>query len=247
MLGSGLDVGGDSGDLPPSRLAVAGTPASGPGATAEDERADLTTTFSESVQPPVIAGWTDPSALEPAPEDAGVLRRSRWLRQYQRGLVVTDLASAWTAIATAYLLRFGLTASATPNALAAVLLPLGWVVLIGVNHGYGARLVGVGAAEFQRIFRAFLHTTALIAFISFATDAQFARGFILVALPLALCLNLLARYAARKWLHAQRAHGRAMKSVLLVGDAEAISKFSMVLRRDEYAGLRVVGACVPSE
>ena len=128
-----------------------------------------------------------------------------------------------------------------------MLLPLGWVALIGINHGYGARLVGVGAAEFQRIFRAFLHMTALIAFISFVTNAELARGFVLLALPLALCLNLLARYAARKWLHAQRARGRAMKSVLLVGDAEAISKFSMVLRRDDYAGLRVVGACVPSE
>jgi exopolysaccharide biosynthesis polyprenyl glycosylphosphotransferase len=250
MFISGLDVaGGDNGDLPGSQaLAVAGSSA----ATAEpaprnDDRAELTTTFSDGLQPPVIAGWTDPTALEPPPEDTGTLRRSRWLRQYQRGLVVTDLVTAWTAIATAYLLRFGLSASAPLNALVAVVLPLGWVALIGVNHGYGGRLVGVGAEEFQRIFRAFLHMTALIAFIAFVTDADFARGFILVALPLALCLNLLARYAARKWLHAQRAHGRAMKSVLLVGDAEAISKFSMVLRRDEYAGLRVVGACVPSE
>ncbi|HEX8094457.1 sugar transferase [Jatrophihabitans sp.] len=207
----------------------------------------MTTTFSDGLQPPVIAGWTDPSALEPAPEDSGVQRRTRWLRRYQRGLVITDLVTAWAAIATAYLLRFGLGASAPLNLLVAVMLPLGWVALIGINHGYGARLVGVGAAEFQRIFRAFLHMTALIAFIAFVTDAEFARGFILVALPLALAMNLLARYAARKWLHAQRARGRAMKSVLLVGDAEAISKFSMVLRRDDYAGLRVVGACVPSE
>jgi exopolysaccharide biosynthesis polyprenyl glycosylphosphotransferase len=207
----------------------------------------LTTTFSDGVQPPVIAGWTDPSALEPPPDDARTFRRSRWLRRYQRGLVVTDLITAWTAIAVAYLLRFGLSASASANTVVAVLLPLGWVALVGVNHGYGARLIGVGAGEFRQIFRAFLHMTALITFISFVTNAKFARGFILVALPLALCLNLLARYVARKWLHAQRARGRAMKSVLLVGDAEAISKFSAVLRRDDYAGLRVVGACVPSE
>ncbi|MEO6502127.1 MAG: sugar transferase [Jatrophihabitantaceae bacterium] len=207
----------------------------------------MSTTFSEGLQPPVIAGWTDATALEPASEDSGVLRRSRWLRKYQRGLVVVDLAAAWTAIAIAYLLRFGPTASAPLNTLVAAVLPLGWIALIGFNHGYGARLVGVGATEFQRIFRAFLHMTALIAFTSFVTHAELARGFVLLALPLALCLNLMARYAARKWLHAQRARGRAMKSVLLVGDAEAISKFTEVLRRDDYAGLRVVGACVPSE
>ncbi|HEX8767912.1 MAG TPA: sugar transferase [Jatrophihabitans sp.] len=246
-MSSGSDVaGGDDGDLPgPHALAVAGSPAAE--STTIDDRAELTTTFSDGLQPPVIAGWTDPTALEPPPEDAGTQRRrSRWLRQYQRGLVVTDLLTAWVAIATAYLLRFGVNASAL-NLLVAGALPVGWVALIGINHGYGARWIGVGAAEFQRIFRAFLHMTALIAFIAFVTDAEFARGFILVALPLALCLNLLTRYTARKWLHRQRARGRAMKSVLLVGDAEAISKFSMVLRRDEYAGLRVVGACVPSE
>jgi exopolysaccharide biosynthesis polyprenyl glycosylphosphotransferase len=277
MFTSGLGVtGGDNGELPgSSSLAVAGSPVTGTGSRrvapgtgpdtassgtassgtassgtasiGKDDRAEVSTTFSEGLQPPLTAGWTDPSSLEPAPEDSGVQRRSRWIRRYQRGLIVADLATAWVAIATAYLLRFGLSTSVLPNALVAAVLPLGWVALIGINHGYGARLVGVGAAEFQKIFRAFLHMTALIAFISFVTDAEFARGFVLVALPLALCLNLLTRYAARKWLHAQRARGRAMKSVLLVGDAEAISKFSMVLRRDEYAGLRVVGACVPSE
>ena len=251
MFTSGLEAtSGDNGEGS-SRLAVEGVPASGTGAAVsdDDDRADVTTTFSGEPQPPVSAGWTDPNSLETVPDDdAGILRRkSRWLRQYQRGLVVADLATAWAAIAVAYLLRFGVSASAPLNAVAAVVLPLGWVALIGFNHGYGARLVGVGAAEFQRIFRAFLHLTALICFIAFVTDADFARGFVLIALPLALVLNLLARYGARKWLHAQRARGRALKSVLLVGDAEAISKFSMVLRRDQYAGMRVVGACVPSE
>ena len=234
------------------RLAVAGAtpsalvPVAGRDRPGQD-RAQVSTTRSESPQPPVIAGWTDAGALEPAPEDSSVLRRSRWLGKYQRGLVVTDLVAAWIAIAIAYLLRFGASGSAPLNMLAALVLPLGWIALIAVNHGYGGRLVGVGAAEFQKIFRAFLHLTALIAFASFVTNAQLARGFVLLALPLALCLNLMARYAARKWLHAQRARGRAMKSVLLVGDAEAISSFAEVLRRDLHAGLRVVGACVPSE
>ncbi|HEV2886146.1 MAG TPA: sugar transferase [Jatrophihabitans sp.] len=227
---------------------MAGTPAASAASGAlRPAPDDVSTTFSEGLQPSVLAGWTDASSLEPAPEDSGTLRRSRWLGQYQRGLVVADLTTAWAASAIAYLLRYGANTSAPLTMVVAAMLPLAWIALIGFNHGYGARLVGVGAAEFQRIFRAFLHLTALIAFGSFVTHADLARGFVLVALPLALCLNLVARYAARKWLHAQRARGRALKSVLLVGDAEAIIKFSMVLRRDQYAGLRVAGACVPSE
>lgn len=208
---------------------------------------EVSTTFSEGLRPEAVAAWPDASTLEPAPDDSGTRRRSRWLRQYQRALVAADFATAWVAVLAAYLLRFGVHTSAGLTMTVAVLLPLAWVALIGINHGYGARLIGVGATEFQKIFRAFWHLTALIALTSYLTHADLARGFVLVALPAALCLNMVARYAARKWLHAQRARGRALKSVLLVGDAEAISKFSMVLRRDQYAGLRVAGACVPSE
>jgi exopolysaccharide biosynthesis polyprenyl glycosylphosphotransferase len=57
----------------------------------------------------------------------------------------------------------------------------------------------------------------------------------------------LGRFAARKWLHRQRALGRAMTGVLLVGDADAIVEFAAMLRRDRYAGMRVVGACVAQE
>jgi exopolysaccharide biosynthesis polyprenyl glycosylphosphotransferase len=250
MFTSGLDVvGGDNGDLPGSRgLAVAGTPVDGPASAMDGQgRDDVSTTFSEGLQPEAATEWPDASTLEPAPDDSGTRRRSRWLRQYQRGLLAADFATAWLAVAISYLLRFGVHTSASLTMAVAALLPLAWVALIGINHGYGARLIGVGATEFQKIFRAFLHLTALIALASYLTHADLARGFVLVALPLALCLNMVARYAARKWLHKQRARGRALKSVLLVGDAEAISKFSMVLRRDQYAGLRVAGACVPSE
>ncbi len=249
MFGSGLEVvTGDNGDVPRSRsLAVAGSPATGSPAALEPHPDPVKVVLSDSFSP-ALPDWTDASTLEPAPDDTGaVRRRSRWLRQYQGGLLVADLVTAWVAVGIAYLLRFGTSGVPAPTVAVAVALPLAWVALIGLNHGYHPRLVGVGAAEFQRIFRAFLYLTALISFTSFVTHADLARGFVLVALPLALVLNLVARYAARKWLHAQRARGRALKSVLLVGDSEAITKFSAVLRRDQYAGLRVAGACVPSE
>jgi len=177
-----------------------------------------------------------------------VTHRSSWLRRYRRGLVAIDLVTAAAALLVSFLIRFGPAESGSRFDGALIgLLPLAWVAVIAVNHGYEARFVGVGATEFQRIFHSFLHLTALVAFASFVTRADFARGFVLVALPLALCLDVLGRYAARKWLHAQRAAGRAMKSVLIVGDADAIKGFTTVLLRDRHAGMRVIGACVPSE
>ncbi|MEO7289088.1 MAG: sugar transferase, partial [Jatrophihabitantaceae bacterium] len=159
-----------------------------------------------------------------------------------------DLIAAGAALIISYLVRFGpAEAGSRFDGVLLGLLPLTWIGVVALNHGYEARFVGVGAAEFQRIFHAFLHLTALVAFASFVTHADLARGFVLVALPLALCFDVLGRYAARKWLHAQRAAGRAMKSVLIVGDADAIKGFTAVLLRDRHAGMRVVGACVPSE
>src|SRR6185312_3216577 len=155
--------------------------------------------------------------------------RSRWLRRYRRGLVAIDLITAATALLIAFLVRFGPAESGSRfDGVLVGLLPLAWVAVIALNHGYEARFVGVGATEFQRIFHSFLHLTALVAFASFVTGADFGRGFVL----LALCLDVLGRYAARKWLHRQRAAGRAMKSVLIVGDADAIKGFTTVLLRD---------------
>lgn len=182
-----------------------------------------------------------------ADAETSVAPRSGWLRRYQHGLVVIDLVTAASALLVSYVARFGISTSAPLDLILVGLLPLGWSMVIGLNRGYDSRFVGVGATEFQRIFHAFLHMTALVAFASFVTEADLARGFVLIALPMALCLNLLGRYAARKWLHRQRSAGRAMSSVLIVGDPEAISGFAKVLTRDRYAGMRVVGACVPSE
>ncbi|CAN5529170.1 sugar transferase [soil metagenome] len=184
------------------------------------------------------------------PDPAPARRRAQWFRRYQLGLVAVDLLSVVVAVVTSFIFRFGtfIDSSSTRFYVAlSVVLPIGWIAAVAINRAYEARFVGVGSAEFQRIFHAFLHVTVVVAFASFITKADIARGFVLVALPLSLVLNLLGRYAARKWLHRQRGRGRALTSVLVVGDAAAIEGFTSMVRRDRYAGMRVVGACVPAE
>jgi exopolysaccharide biosynthesis polyprenyl glycosylphosphotransferase len=69
---------------------------------------------------------------------------------------------------------------------------------------------------------------------------------VVVALPLVLVLSVGTRYAARKVLHRARNQGRASNKVVLVGDTDSVADMSARLCRDAYAGLRVVGACVPA-
>jgi len=176
--------------------------------------------------------------------------RQKWVGRYQAGLVGIDLVAAMTAVICAYLIRFGLPGEGVNPALYLVVivsLPLAWISVVAFNRAYEGRFVGVGATEFQRIFRAFLYLTALVAFVSFFSGADLSRGFILLALLLALGLDLVGRYAARKYLHGQRSTGRAMRAVLAVGDAEAVTMLTALFERDRYAGMYVVGACVPDE
>lgn len=172
------------------------------------------------------------------------------MRRYQTALVLVDLLAACLAVALATLVRYGAPHTGVHLPLYAavdVAIPLVWVAVVALNRAYEGRFIGVGAAEYDRLFKAFLYLTAIVAIASYATHIEIARGFVVVALPAALVLDLIGRYGARKYLHRQRAKGRAMTSVLLVGDGSSVAEFADLLEYDRYAGMRVVGACLPTE
>lgn len=172
-----------------------------------------------------------------------------WLCRYQLLLVGIDLGAGALAALSAYLLRFG---GAPPGgagwidvAFGAVL-PFAWVVATASNKAYERRFVGVGNAEFERVFRAFLHLTLATVLVFYTADAPVARGLAFPALGLALALDLAGRYGARKALHRRRRRGESMTSVIAVGGLDSLEAFAALLRHDRHAGLQVVGACVPS-
>jgi exopolysaccharide biosynthesis polyprenyl glycosylphosphotransferase len=176
--------------------------------------------------------------------------RPRWMRRYQKLLVGVDLVAASLAVAVAFLVRFGIPADAVnleTYAVLALAIPVAWVGVVWLNRAYEGRFIGAGPAEFDRLLKAFLYLTALVAIGSYLTRADIARGFVVLALPLALVIDLVARHRARKYLHRQRSRGRAMTSMLLVGDGRSVADFAAMVRHDRYAGMNVIGACVPAE
>jgi exopolysaccharide biosynthesis polyprenyl glycosylphosphotransferase len=181
---------------------------------------------------------------QPAPSSAG----AAWLRRYQAGLVGIDLVTSSIAAGVAFVVRFGSPHTQFGVQLyAALALPLAWLVVVALNGAYEGRFLGVGQTEFERIFRAYLHLTVLVAVVSYATHVEVARGFVVMALPMTLGLDLMGRYAARRWLHRQRRRGRTTQAVLAVGDPAAIVAFAAIVIRDHYAGMRVCGACLTSD
>lgn len=163
-------------------------------------------------------------------------------------LITIDFAAGTVAVAAAFLGRFGLPDAAVQrpvDLIAAVLLPLLWIAAAAVNRGYDLRFVAVGGGEFGNLARAFMHLTVVTAFVSFVGKLDLARGFVMPALPLALLLSCLGRYAARLRLQRMRRTGRALHRVLAVGTAHSVLQLGASMSRDVSAGLSIVGACLP--
>jgi exopolysaccharide biosynthesis polyprenyl glycosylphosphotransferase len=181
--------------------------------------------------------------------DRQVIRRtSGWARHYLRKAALVDLGCAILGVFAAAQLRFGNDVTGTYIALS-LLLPVAWLAAMWLAGGYDVRFIGTGSDEFRKILNAGVGLTAAVALMSYAVNLQLSRGYVLIAVPTTTLINLISRYAVRKRLHRQRMAGHCLLSVVAVGHEAAVADLVKELRRDQYHGLTVVGACVaqPSE
>ena len=174
--------------------------------------------------------------------------RRAWERSYVRAVIGIDAIASLVAGVTAYDVRWGDPSAQDPQwdyvALSAGL-PLLWLAAMAAARAYEARFLSVGSEEFRRVLAAAVVVIATVATASWATKAQIARGYVLVALPMATALTLLGRYLVRKWVHRKRRRGFFMSDVLLVGHGRTGAELVRQMRGDTHHGMRIVGACVP--
>jgi exopolysaccharide biosynthesis polyprenyl glycosylphosphotransferase len=145
----------------------------------------------------------------------------------------------------AYQLRFeSAGARPAPYLAASLALPFIWLGTVLVAGGYDSRFIGVGTDEFRRVLNAGVFLTAAVAFVSFASKADLARGYVVIAMPTVTLFDLTVRYALRKRLHRVRTRGGCMRKVVVVGYAPVVRDITEMLRKETYHGLSVVAACV---
>jgi exopolysaccharide biosynthesis polyprenyl glycosylphosphotransferase len=178
----------------------------------------------------------------------GTVARRAWRSAYVRRTVSADAACAAIASGVGYLTRFGPAgvAESHPSTWIAAVLPLIWLTAMLVARAYEERFLWVGPEEFRRVFSASAFLLATVGTVSWALKLEVARGFVVVALPLATLLTLAYRYAHRRWLHRQRGHGRHQQTTLLVGHRSAVAALDEQIHREAYHGYRVVGCCLPA-
>jgi exopolysaccharide biosynthesis polyprenyl glycosylphosphotransferase len=173
--------------------------------------------------------------------------RTEWERRYVRAVVGIDAVASLVAAVTAYVVRW---APEAPDlrwqyVVLSTGLPLLWLAAMAAARGYESRFLSVGFEEFRRVLAAAVAVIATVATASWATKADIARGYVLVALPMATVLTLLGRYLLRKWVHRKRRKGLFMSDVLLVGHGRAGAELAQQMRNDTHHGMRIVGSCVP--
>jgi exopolysaccharide biosynthesis polyprenyl glycosylphosphotransferase len=171
-----------------------------------------------------------------------------WTSAYLRKAAVADVACALVAgvlALAAYDVHYHSWTHQTAAYLAfTAVLPILWWVSVAVAGGYDSRFIGVGSDEFRRVLNAAVSLTAGVAIISYALKLEFARGYVVVALPSATVFDLVVRHRLRRRLHRLRSRGACMRRVVAIGHAPAVADLVAELGRGTYHGLSVVGACL---
>ncbi len=172
--------------------------------------------------------------------------RTTWTSTYVRTAAVLDFSCALLAGLGALGLRFSDQSGGFPAEYAAftVILPFLWLGAVALAGGYDPRFIGVGSDEFRKVMNAGVSLTAAVAIFSYATKFEIARGYVVLALPCAVALDLTARYGRRKRLHRSRRHGQQMRRTVAVGHPAPVEDLVALLRRNNHHGLSVVAACV---
>jgi exopolysaccharide biosynthesis polyprenyl glycosylphosphotransferase len=194
-------------------------------------------------------------ALEPAAPPRRGARRlparhpaSAWEVKYVRSVIVIDAVIALVAGLIAFGVRFGDNQSPPREYLVASLgLPLAWAAVLLFNRAYERRFLFVGNEEYRRVLNAGVGLTAAIALVAYTGNFAFARGYVIVALPLVTAAGLVGRYLRRKRLFSRRRQGDCMRRVVVLGYERPVASLARQLARERYHGMEVVGACLPPD
>lgn len=144
------------------------------------------------------------------------------------GLILSSRASEWGIDPT-------LAIYGTP-----VVIALLWLALLVVRGSYDRRIIGLGTEEVRRAVSATLVLFAIVAGLSYLIRADISRAYAFISLPLGLLLVSFSRFGWRQWLYRQRATGKFLSKVIVIGSRRTIQSLADRLKQESFAGFQVV-------
>jgi exopolysaccharide biosynthesis polyprenyl glycosylphosphotransferase len=174
-----------------------------------------------------------------------------WRRRMVAGLVTADVAVLFGVGLLGVLARYGVVTDVAvygnevqlPYLGLCVLLTPVWVLMLALSGAYGAWEVGTGTDEYRRLIEGTVRFVALLAVVAYAIHLDLSRLFVAIVAPLGLAGVLTIHWGARRWLHNQRANGRFVRQIVVVGSEANAAELVRHFRRAPYVGMAVVGTC----
>ncbi|MFG1930089.1 sugar transferase [Mycobacterium sp. NPDC048908] len=177
----------------------------------------------------------------------------RWKRSYRRRLIVVDTVAVVAAVTLASIGRFSVPVDEAVAASRSwvfvatysVGLVVVWLAVLGLAQSRDLSLAGIGVEEYRRVMSATAWVFGIIAAGGLLMNAQIARGYLLIALPVGLAGLLAGRYLLERNLAKNRSRGEFTNHVVVLGSPDSIVSLCGKFDRARSAGYKVIGACVP--
>lgn len=210
--------------------------------TARHSNSDSPDSGAIPIRRPRAASMKHVATIEVAP----------WSRAHQKRLVVVDAILVAFALTVAFVMRFalgfpggGIVQPTMAYVLISLLLFPGWLAALAMERSRDRRIVGIGLAEYRKVFQGTWKFFAVVAGVSYLLRFDLARGYVAVALPLGVLALLGGRFHARRWLQAQRSVGECLSPLIIAGSRTGAHDLVTELHANPQAGYVVVGVCVP--
>lgn len=179
---------------------------------------------------------------------------TRWRQILRRNMVFTDVVVVVAVVFGSQALRISQRTRVSVDGFGSVdywiistVLSGLWLLALWVNGTYDRKILGYGASEYGRIIRASLYLFGFIAIVAYLLQAEVARSYLAIALPLGLFGLIGGRWVWRHLLIEYRKSGSHLNSMLIVGSPFRADELAQRLRAAPEAGMRVAGICRPAE
>ncbi|WP_040162203.1 sugar transferase [Mobilicoccus massiliensis] len=170
-------------------------------------------------------------------------RAGSWSQKYLHRLVAFDLLTAFVTVGLALVFGPGRADINSTYIVASLVMPLLWIVALGLSRAYERRYLGVSEEEYRAVGRAVVGLLSLLAIGGLFVKAQWSRLYVITLVVGLFALGLLVRRAMRHWLHRNRREGKLMQRTVVVGRADAAAELIRNIKNSPDQGLDVVAVC----
>ncbi|MEX3609420.1 sugar transferase [Rothia sp. LK2588] len=176
-----------------------------------------------------------------------------WQPKIVAALNLGDLLAIAFTIVVAHIISFGFRDSEVFQrdatnwnySATGVVIGILWFIALDVSSSRNIRHLGQGSQEYRLVIKSTVYFFCMLAIFSYLTKIDFARTYVLLALPLGLSLLVIERWILRQILVRWRRRGRALTRVMVISDTDSGEHLYQTLHGAQLSGLNPVAFYFP--